>query len=133
MPVIKIRHSGIPLPKSQYSELQQQVTRLIAEVLGKSPPVTAVLVEALPEHQWSVGGVPTSLDQRGVQMDIYITEGGNSDSEKSAMIGSAFAMLETLLGPLLEASYVVIHEVAANAWGYGGKTQEERRLSRRAG
>ena len=32
----------------------------------------------------------------------------------------------TLPGPLPLATYVVVHEVAAEAWGYGGFTQAQR-------
>jgi 4-oxalocrotonate tautomerase len=32
----------------------------------------------------------------------------------------------TLLGPVHDDSYIMIHEVPAPAWGYSGKTQEYR-------
>jgi 4-oxalocrotonate tautomerase len=34
--------------------------------------------------------------------------------------------MTALLGDLARASYVVIHEVNADAWGYSGQTQEFR-------
>ncbi|WP_263300728.1 tautomerase family protein [Azospirillum agricola] len=31
-----------------------------------------------------------------------------------------------VLGPLHEESYILVHEVQADAYGYGGRTQEHR-------
>ncbi len=43
------------------------------------------------------------------------------------------AMLKELLGPLPAASYVAIHEIPADAWGYDGLTQAARKPAREAG
>jgi 4-oxalocrotonate tautomerase len=43
-----------------------------------------------------------------------------------------FAGMQSILGPLDPASYVVIHEVRADAWGYGGATQEFRYVAGKA-
>ncbi|MCG7992497.1 MAG: hypothetical protein JAY99_10460 [Candidatus Thiodiazotropha lotti] len=122
MPVIKIQHSGEPLANDTCSALQQQVTGLIHRVLGKAVPVTAVLISSQPNRQWSVGGDAITHHQ-SVLMEIYITSGTNSEDEKRLMISEAHSLLEARLGPLVEASYVVIQE----DWGYAGVTQEERR------
>ena len=37
--------------------------------------------------------------------------------------------MSELLGPLHEASYVHVHDVPADAWGYGGRTQAHRRAA----
>jgi 4-oxalocrotonate tautomerase len=125
MPVIKIQHSGAPLSSDTCTRLQQQVTELINRVMGKAMPVTAVLVNSLPAHQWSVGG-DAITQQRTVLMEIYITSSTNSEEEKRLMIREAFSLLEAVLGSLVEASYVVIQELAPSDWGYAGVTQAER-------
>jgi 4-oxalocrotonate tautomerase len=125
MPVIKIQHSGEPLSSDTCTRLQQQVTGLINRVLGKALPVTAVLINSLPAHQWSVGG-DAIAQQRTVLMEIYITSSTNSEEEKRLMIREAYSLLEAALGPLVEASYVVIHELVSSDWGYAGMTQAER-------
>ncbi|MEW8393622.1 MAG: hypothetical protein AB2651_17725 [Candidatus Thiodiazotropha sp.] len=130
MPVIRITLTGEQPSPSQYRDLQQQTTRLMAQVLAKRPAVTAVLVQSLPATSWSIGGSALDGGQRGAQMEIMITAGTNSAEEKAVMIGAAYGMLDDLLGPLPEASYVVIHEIPADAWGYGGMTQKARQGSR---
>ena len=54
--------------------------------------------------------------------------------EKAAFIQAAFAELQRQLGyytgQLEEASYVIVREVAASDWGYGGQTQLARRNTR---
>jgi 4-oxalocrotonate tautomerase len=126
MPVISITVSGEPVSTQQYQELQQKTTQLMAQVMGKRPSVTAVLVQSLPSSNWAIGGHALDDRQRGVHMDITITSGTNTTVEKAAMIEAAYRMLTDVLGPLPEASYVVIHEVAADAWGYGGMSQHAR-------
>ncbi|MBW9256902.1 MAG: tautomerase family protein [Candidatus Thiodiazotropha sp. (ex. Lucinisca nassula)] len=126
MPVIKIQHSGEPLSKDTCSMLQRQVTGLINRVLGKAIPVTAVLISSLPNQQWSVAG-DAITQHRSALMEIYITSGTNSVDEKRQMIREAYALLEAVLGALVEASYVVIQELESTDWGFAGLTQDERR------
>jgi 4-oxalocrotonate tautomerase len=38
-------------------------------------------------------------------------------------------MLEEVAGPVAEVSYLVIHELPADAWGYGGLSQAARQAS----
>jgi 4-oxalocrotonate tautomerase len=66
--------------------------------------------------------------QSTAQLQIQITAGTNTAAEKAAFIAAAFEELGTLLGGLHPASYVVVDEIAADAWGYGGRTQAARRL-----
>jgi 4-oxalocrotonate tautomerase len=69
---------------------------------------------------------PTAL------LEISITQGTNTVDEKSVFIATAYAELERQLGfgkPLEPASYVIVREVAATDWGYGGQTQAARRTS----
>jgi 4-oxalocrotonate tautomerase len=126
MPVISITVSGKPVSTQQHQDLQQKTTQLMAQVMGKHPSVTAVLVQSLPSSNWAIGGHALDDHQRGAHMDITITTGTNTTVEKTVMIEAAYRMLTDVLGPLPEASYVVIHEVAADAWGYGGVTQRSR-------
>ncbi|MBT3027773.1 MAG: hypothetical protein B6D72_09675 [gamma proteobacterium symbiont of Ctena orbiculata] len=126
MPVIRITLTGEQPTPSQYRDLQQETTRLMAEVMAKRPAVTVVLVQSLPAMAWSIGGSVLDGLQRGAQVEIMVTAGTNSAQEKAAMIDATYKMLDDSLGPLPEASYVVIHEIAADAWGYGGVTQQAR-------
>jgi 4-oxalocrotonate tautomerase len=55
-----------------------------------------------------------------------VTEGTNTPAEKAAMVAATHAALAEALPGLPEATYVVIREIAAEGWGYGGRTQAER-------
>ncbi len=55
-----------------------------------------------------------------------MTEGTNTKDEKAAYVEKVFAAMTAALGELHPASYVVVHDVGADSWGYGGRTQEFR-------
>jgi len=59
-------------------------------------------------------------------LDIKVTRDTNTDDEKAAYVRAMFDGMQHLLGPLHEASYVIVDEVPAAAWGYGGRTQAAR-------
>jgi 4-oxalocrotonate tautomerase len=59
-------------------------------------------------------------------LDIKITAGTNTKGEVIAFARAAFDSMATLLGPLHEESYVVVHATDGDAYGYGGRTQNGR-------
>ena len=59
-------------------------------------------------------------------LDIKVTEGTNTKDEKALYALRVFDGIEAIAGTLAPASYIVIHEVRADAWGYQGQTQEFR-------
>ena len=63
---------------------------------------------------------------------MKVTEGTNTKDEKAAFLRGAYAAAEAVLGPVDPASYIVIQEVRADAWGYAGATQEQRYIESRA-
>ena len=107
--------------------IASELTRLTHELLGKRREVTAVAIDWLPAEQWFIGGESLlASDLRSFFLKIEITTGTNTKDQKAAFVAAVFAAMERLLGPLAPASYVVIQEVAADAWGYAGRTQEFR-------
>lgn len=126
MPYLNIKVSGDP-SQAVCEAVARTLTNITAELLGKNPELTAVIVEPVPSLFWFVGG--TSLDTKSVSsfyLDIKITCGTNTKQQKAAYVRSVFAAMAELLGELDQASYVVIHDVNADAWGYQGMTQEYR-------
>lgn len=127
MPTLQLKISPLQNP-SRYSKLAIALTRLTALHLCKRPEVTAVMIDDVPAARWHVGGRdvegPTAL------LEISITAGTNSEQEKAAFIHAAFAELQQQLAPgsaLEPASYVIVRELPATDWGYGGQTQAARR------
>ena len=128
MPFIAITTSGRPLDAAEIETLQQETTRLMAEIMGKKKEVTAVLVDQKPAGSWSIGGV--SLAGQGgtsAHVDIKITQGTNSADEKARMLEATREMLEAVLPGLHDAHYTVIDEVPATDWGFAGISQDARK------
>ena len=102
------------------------LTQLTAELLGKKPELTAVAITATPPGAWYIGGRALPAGRSSFYLDIKVTEGTNTKNEKARYVKAIFDAMRTLLGDLAPASYVVIHEMHADAWGYSGQTQEFR-------
>ena len=127
MPFIHLQFAPAPGVRVDDAALAQTLTRLAAELLHKKPEVTAVRLEAVEPAAWFIGGESLAArSQAGAQLQIQVTAGTNSADEKARFVGAAFDALATRLGALHPASYVVVDEIAADAWGYGGRTQAAR-------
>ncbi|MDR3371116.1 tautomerase family protein [Rhodoferax sp.] len=129
MPTLQLKVSPLQNP-SRYRLLSQALTELTAQLLGKRKEVTAVMIEDLPAAHWHMGG--HEVQGQTACLEISITQGTNTAQEKAAFIAAAFAELQTQLGAgqaLEPASYVIVREVPATDWGYGGQTQAARKLA----
>lgn len=130
MPYLNLNLPMTP-PPDQAAKAAEVLTRLTAELLGKKPELTAVAITATPRDNWYVGGRALSSGQSSFYLDIKVTEGTNTKNEKARYVEAIFEAMTALLGDLAPASYVVIHEVHADAWGYAGQTQEFRYIKGR--
>lgn len=128
MPYIDIRLAATPLVPEQKNALFAGITDLMATLMGKQREVTAVSIREHAEQDWAVGGSALGRESApGAYVAIKVTQGTNSTREKAAMIAATTALLKEVLGEIQCASYVVIDEIAADAWGYDGRTQEQRK------
>lgn len=118
----------VALPQQQ--ALARQATALIAAILHKRAVVTAVQVLCAGTDAWCIAGEPVADALTPSHAELFITEGTNTQAEKAAMIAALHRLLEEVCGALPEASYIVIHEVPAANWGYGGVTQLARQQAR---
>jgi 4-oxalocrotonate tautomerase len=131
MPMITLQ---VVAPESSElaARLAHVTTEITSKILGKDPRVTAVAVEFVPSQHWFVGG--RSLSEQGKTaffLDVRITDGTNTKDEKARYVAAAFDALSAILGGVHEESYVHVDDVRADAYGYGGKTQERRFIERR--
>lgn len=127
MPFLHLQVAAAPGVQVADSDLAQTLTRLANTVLRKRADVTAVRIERVPADAWFIGG--HSLGPRlqsAVQLVIQVTAGTNTTDEKARFVAEAFEALSDLLGGLHPTSYVVVHELPGEAWGYGGRTQAQR-------
>jgi len=114
-------------PALDTAALADRMTALIGQHLGKKPALTALQIESVDAAQWFIGA--RSLADQGLasfHAQIQVTEGTNTKVEKAGFVSAVHALLAEALGSLHHASYVVVEEVPADAWGYGGHTQERR-------
>jgi len=130
MPLITVtfssQHGQIP----SKAAIAAEVNRLSATFLNNDPKVTAIIVQRVEAEDWFAGG--NSLADQGlasVWLDIHVTEGNKTKDEKAKFIAEAFKSMGKLLGPLHQESYIHVHEVRGDAYGYGGLTQERRYIA----
>lgn len=130
MPTLNLKIAPLQNPE-RYQALAAELTNLTARILGKRLEVTAVLIDDLPRARWYVGG--SAVRGATAQLEIAITAGTNTETEKARFIDAAYRELQRQLSPdagFEVASYVTVREVAATDWGYGGQTQRARQLVR---
>lgn len=126
MPMITLQIASEPDPRLA-RDAARLVTSRTAEILGKDPEVTAVAVEFIPRRQWFIAGRSTEeLGRTAFFLDVRISDGTNTKDEKARYVAAMFAELDRLLGGVDQESYVHVDDVRADAYGYGGLTQERR-------
>lgn len=112
-------------------EIASRISTLTATHLRKDPTITAVSVTYVDPQHWFAGG--KSLAEQGRNtfwLDIKVVDGSNTKTEMAAYLESVYAAMSELLGNVHSESYALVHEVPAAAYGYAGKTQEYRFISR---
>ncbi len=126
MPIINIKISQSP-NTALASRVSSAILDLTESLLGKPRHVTAVTISFVPPEHWFIAG-RSLLDwqQNSFYFDIKVTDSTNTKTEKAAYVAACFAAMSKLLAPLHEESYIFVHDVRADAYGYGGLTQEYR-------
>lgn len=100
---------------------------MAAEALDKDPGVTAVLVEAADPAGWFVAGRRPAVEGFSAFLfDMNVTAGTNTKGGTPRFVREVFAAMQGVLGPLHADSYVLVHAVDGDAYGYGGRTQNGR-------
>lgn len=126
MPYLYVRVS-VPESRGAAERIAAALMKRTSEVLGKKPELTSIAIEFASAEHWFVGG--TRAGEQGAvtfYLDVKITDGTNTKSQKADYVKSVFADFESMFGPILPASYIVIDDVRADSWGYQGRTQEHR-------
>jgi 4-oxalocrotonate tautomerase len=129
MPILNLKISATPSPElvAAASEILLDLT---TRILRKQRELSAIAIDFVPPEHWVVGG-RTLADQRkrSIYLDIKIVDGTNTKDEKAAYVAAVFEAFGRLLGDLHEESYIYVHDVRADAYGYGGRTQEHRYIA----
>jgi 4-oxalocrotonate tautomerase len=130
MPLLTLKVSGTDDP-ALARDLAEAVTDLTASILRKKRELTSVVVGFTSPALWIIGGrSPAEHGLASFALTIKVTDGTNTPTDKAAYVDAVFAAMRARLGPLHEASYVVVEDVPGEAWGYGGRTQASRAAAR---
>ena len=124
MPFINIKIKGAKLSDEQCNRLHEGSTHLMVDVLGKKLERCAVFIDQPADLSWSVGGQAV---QAGAHLEATIMTESNTCEEKARFIEKAYALLESVLGAHLSpVTFVVLRELPAESWGFGGKSNAYR-------
>ena len=128
MPLITVQYTS--QRHVSKADIAAAVTKLSADILHKDPNVTAVIVQSVDPADWFAGG--RSLAEQklaSVWVDIHISDGTNTKDEKADFLAATFKRMDELLGSLHNESYIYVHDARADAYGFGGLTQERRYIA----
>lgn len=131
MPYINVRVTVKP-DAALSARIAMQVSELTKLHLRKDPTITAVAVDYVDPAHWFAGG--RSLAEQGTNtfwLDIKVVDGTNTKPEMANYLEAVHGLMGDLLGGIHGESYVLVHEVPAAAYGFGGKTQEFRFIAGR--
>jgi len=132
MPIINVKLSAAPSAEL-VDRVSETVLELTTRILRKNRAVTAIALDFVPREHWIVGGrTLAAQDKHSFYLDIKVVSGTNTKDEKAAYVAAVFSAFAELLGELHPESYVYVHDVAAEAYGYGGLTQEYRYIRGKA-
>lgn len=127
MPMIKAYYTRPAGGQDLRQAIAALLSRLTAEILHKDPKVTAVLVEAVEPGHWIVAGSSVADQQIATfYVEVSITDHTNIKDETTEWVRRVYDGMAKLVGPVHEASYVLVHAVDGDAYGYGGLTQNLR-------
>ncbi len=126
MPILNVKLCVTPTPETS-GRVAAALTDLTVEILKKKRELTVVAIEYVPASEWFISGNTfASQSLATFSLDIKVTEGTNTKNEKAHYVNRVFAALEEIVGQLAPASYIVVHDVRGDSWGYQGQTQEYR-------
>ena len=126
MPYLHIQVSGAA-DEALASDIARDATELTARLLGKDPSLTAVMVDFIAPSQWFIGGKALAAGgPRSFHWMVSITDETNTKRKKAAYLAAVHAAMRERLGGVAEHSYVHVADLRASAYGYGGRTQEDR-------
>jgi 4-oxalocrotonate tautomerase len=131
MPILNVTISRKP-DADLVKKIAQGLVERTERVLGKRRDVTSVAIHFVAPEHWVVGG--HTLDEQKLSsfwLDIKVTEGTNTKDEKATYLAEVFSFMGSVLGALHGESYILVDEVRADAYGYGGRTQEQRYVQSR--
>ena len=132
MPILTLKLSAHP-SRELVASASETLLELTTRILHKKRELTAIAIDFVPPEHWIVGGSTlASQGKNSFYFDIKVVDGTNTKDEKAQYVAEAFAAFSKLLGNVHEESYIYVHDVRAEAYGFGGLTQEYRYIKAKA-
>lgn len=126
MPILNVKISQ-PASPALTETVSETLLELTTRILRKKRELTAITLTYVPPEQWVVGGNTLAAQgKNSFYFDIKVVDGTNTKDEKARYVAECFAAFGQLLAPLHEESYIHVQDVRADAYGFGGLTQEYR-------
>lgn len=126
MPILNVKISQ-PATAAMTLAVSEVLLELTTRILRKKRELTSIAIDYVPPEQWVVGGSTLAAQgKNSFYFDIKVVDGTNTKDEKAQYIAEAFSAFGRLLGNLHDESYIYVHDVRAEAYGFGGLTQEYR-------
>ena len=126
MPILNVKISQ-PASAALTEAVSETLLELTTRILRKKRELTSIAISYVPPEQWVVGGSTLAAQgKNSFYFDIKVVDGTNTKGEKAQYIAECFAAFDKLLAPLHPESYIHVQDVRAEAYGYGGLTQEYR-------
>lgn len=129
MPILNLKLSASP-SRELVASASEILIDLTTQILKKKRELIAIAIDFVPPEHWVAGGATLAdQGQRSFFLDIKIVDGTNTKDEKAGYIAAVFDAFGRLLGELHPESYIHVHDVRADAYGFGGRTQEFRYIA----
>jgi 4-oxalocrotonate tautomerase len=122
-------HLDVQLSKKKSNKIVKKIvlslTTNTTKILGKKPEETSIIINFTSPKLWFVNGI--NIPHKDVItffINLKLTKGTITKSNKAEYIKKVFADFEKILGKITPISYIVIQEIDADSWGLQGKTTE---------
>ena len=126
MPILNVKVSQ-PANAKMSVDIAETLLELTTRILHKKRQLTSITIDYVAPEHWIVGGSSLAAQRKNsFYFDIKVVDGTNTKDEKAQYIAESFQAFEKLLGDLHYESYIYVHDVRAEAYGFGGLTQEYR-------
>ncbi|MBI2726067.1 MAG: tautomerase family protein [Polaromonas sp.] len=126
MPILNVKVSQ-PASAQLSTQISEMLLELTTRILHKKRELTSIAIDYIAPEHWTVGGSSLAVQgKNSFYFDIKVVDGTNTKDEKAQYIAESFQAFEKLLGNVHDESYIHIHDVRAEAYGFGGRTQEWR-------
>jgi 4-oxalocrotonate tautomerase len=124
MPFVKVGFTKPALsPGDLALPLSERITGAIDDLLAEDHEPTVIQFNRADSFFWSVNGKEVSEDMANIAaVEVFISKGAVDPKQIESLISKIYEILGSVLSPLHEESYVLVHELTDKSWGYGGKS-----------